>query len=84
MTGAVEGKGRDEDQLAYLRDEHAYRNVLLVEQPNGDFAMTMVRQLLYAAFAHPYCEALACSKDATLAGIAVTCTGVAMTVWTRR
>jgi ring-1,2-phenylacetyl-CoA epoxidase subunit PaaC len=46
-AGVIEGKGRDEDQLAFLRDEHAYRNVLLVEQPN-DFATTIVRQLLYA------------------------------------
>src|ERR1700704_1352309 len=49
----VEGQGRDEDALAYLRDATAFRNVLLVEQPNGDFAATMLRQLLYAAFAHP-------------------------------
>ena len=53
-AGEVEGKGRGEDDLAYLRDEHAYANLLLVEQPNGDFAATMVRQLLYAAFMHPY------------------------------
>jgi ring-1,2-phenylacetyl-CoA epoxidase subunit PaaC len=69
-AGAIEGKGRDEDQLAYLRDEHAYRNVLLVEQPNGDFAVTMVRQLLYAAFMHPYYQALAASRDVRLAEIA--------------
>jgi ring-1,2-phenylacetyl-CoA epoxidase subunit PaaC len=69
-AGQVEGKGRDEDSLAYLRDAVEYRNVLLVEQPNGDFATTILRHLLYAAFAHPYYEALAHSKDATLAGIA--------------
>src|SRR5262249_7461090 len=69
-AGGVEGRGRDEDALAYLRDAREFRNVLLVEQPNGDFVTTIVRQLLYAAFAHPYCEALARSKDATLAGIA--------------
>jgi ring-1,2-phenylacetyl-CoA epoxidase subunit PaaC len=69
-AGEIEGQGRDEDALAYLRDEHAYANLLLVEQPNGDFAATMVRQLLYAAFAHPYLEALLRSKDARLAGIA--------------
>ena len=55
-AGEVEGRGRNEDALAYLRDAREFRNVLLVEQPNGDFAMTMVRQLLYAAFAHPYCR----------------------------
>ena len=69
-AGEVEGEGRDEDKLAYLRDAGDYRNILLVEQPNGDFAVTMVRQLLYAAFAYPYFEALINSKDTTLAAIA--------------
>jgi ring-1,2-phenylacetyl-CoA epoxidase subunit PaaC len=69
-AGVIEGKGRDEDHLAFLRDEHAYRNVLLVEQPNGDFATTMVRQLLYAAFMHPYYQALAASGDQRLGEIA--------------
>jgi ring-1,2-phenylacetyl-CoA epoxidase subunit PaaC len=69
-AGEVEGNGRDEDALAYLRDAGDYRNILLAEQPNGDFAATMVRQLLYSAFAHPYFEALMRSKDATLAAIA--------------
>lgn len=69
-AGEIEGNGRDEDALAYLRDAGAYRNILLVEQPNGDFAQTIVRHLLYSAFAHPYFEALARSKDQTLAAIA--------------
>ena len=69
-AGEVEGQGRDEDALAYLRDANDYRNILLVEQPNGDFAVTMVRQLFYAAFAYPYFEALTRSKDATLSAIA--------------
>jgi ring-1,2-phenylacetyl-CoA epoxidase subunit PaaC len=69
-AGEIEGKGRDEDALAYLRDERAYSNVLLVEQPNGDFASTMVRQLLYAAFVHPYFQAMQKSRDARLAAIA--------------
>jgi ring-1,2-phenylacetyl-CoA epoxidase subunit PaaC len=69
-AGVIEGKGRDEDQLAFLRDEHAYRNVLLVEQPNGDFATTIVRQLLYAAFMHPYYQALVASGDQRLGEIA--------------
>jgi ring-1,2-phenylacetyl-CoA epoxidase subunit PaaC len=69
-AGEIEGRGRDEDALAYRRDAGEFRNVLLVEQPNGDFAVTMVRQLLYASHAHPYFEALARSKDATLAAIA--------------
>lgn len=69
-AGEIEGKGRDEDALAYLRDEHSFSNVLLTEQPNGDFAATMLRQLFYAAFAHPYFQALTASKDARLAEIA--------------
>ena len=52
-AGEVEGKGRDEDGLAYFRDAQEFRNLLLVEQPNGDFAATMVRHFLYAAFMHP-------------------------------
>ncbi len=68
LTGAA--KVRTEDDLAYLRDDRDYRNVLLVEQPNGDFAATMIRHLIYAAFAHPFMQALAGSSDATLAAIA--------------
>lgn len=66
----VEGKGRNEDDLAYFRDARDFRNVLLVEQPNGDFAATMMRHLLFASFMHPYLEALARSQDVRLAEIA--------------
>jgi ring-1,2-phenylacetyl-CoA epoxidase subunit PaaC len=69
-AGEVEGKGRDEDALAYLRDEREFANILMVEQPNGDFAATMVRQLLFAAFKHPFYEALTRSRDRRLADIA--------------
>jgi ring-1,2-phenylacetyl-CoA epoxidase subunit PaaC len=69
-AGELEGEGRDEDALAYLRDEHAYRNLLLLEQPNGDFAATMVRHLLYATFLVPYLQALAGSADRRLSEIA--------------
>ncbi|WP_322517938.1 1,2-phenylacetyl-CoA epoxidase subunit PaaC [Rhodopseudomonas palustris] len=69
-AGAVEGEGRDEDQLAYLREERQYQNLLLVEQPNGDFARTIARQLFYSAFADPYWRAMMGSRDATLAAIA--------------
>jgi ring-1,2-phenylacetyl-CoA epoxidase subunit PaaC len=69
-AGEVEGCGNDEDKFAYLRDVRQYRNLLLVEQPNGDFARTMVRQLFYAAFADLYWRAMMNSKDATLAAIA--------------
>ena len=56
------GEGRDEDQLAYLRDAHEFLNVQLVERPNGDFAATMARQLCYCAFAVPLWEGLARSR----------------------
>lgn len=66
----VEGKENDEDKLAYLRDSMQYRNLLLVEQPNGDFARTVVRQFFYAVFADLYWRAMMNSRDATLAAIA--------------
>ena len=66
----VEGAGNDEDKLAYLRDVQHYRNVLLVEWPNGDFAYTMMRQFFYSAFADRYWRAMMSSTDATLAAIA--------------
>jgi ring-1,2-phenylacetyl-CoA epoxidase subunit PaaC len=66
----VEGKDNDEDKFAYLRDVRQYRNLLLLEQPNGDFARTMVRQFFYAAFADIYWRAMMKSSDATLAAIA--------------
>jgi ring-1,2-phenylacetyl-CoA epoxidase subunit PaaC len=69
-AGRVENKGRNEDTLAYLRDEHGYLNLLITEQPNGDFAVTMLRQFLYAAFMRPYLAALMQSQDAELAAIA--------------
>jgi ring-1,2-phenylacetyl-CoA epoxidase subunit PaaC len=66
----VEGKGNDEDKFAYLRDVRQYRNLLLVEQPNGDFAHSLVRQFFYSAFADLYWRAMMTSRDATLAAIA--------------
>ena len=69
-AAACEGAGNDEDTYAYRRDAPQYRNLLLVEQPNGDFAQTIVRQLLYSAFADPYWRAMTGSTDATLAAIA--------------
>src|SRR6266568_7680762 len=66
----VEANGNDEDKLAYLRDVRQYRNLLLVEQQNGDFARTMVRQFFYAAFADIYWRAMMKSSDPTLAAIA--------------
>src|SRR6201996_9004991 len=66
----AEGADNDEDKFAYLRDVRQYRNLLLVEQPNGDFARTMVRQFLYSAFADLYWRAMMTSADTTLAAIA--------------
>ncbi|MEO1494722.1 MAG: 1,2-phenylacetyl-CoA epoxidase subunit PaaC [Pseudomonadota bacterium] len=69
-AGEVEGKGRSEDDLAYFRTDRDYRNCLLVEQPNGDFAQTMLRQLYFSAFMEPWWQAACGSTDATLTGIA--------------
>ena len=66
----LEGKGRTEDDLAFLRDAPEYRNLLIVEQPNGDFARTVLRQFLVSAFMQPYWRALTASRDETLAAIA--------------
>ncbi len=67
----VEGKGRDEDQLAFLRLEREYRNLLLVARPNGDFAHTILRQFHFAAFMKPYWDWVAVnSTDEMLKGIA--------------
>src|SRR5438046_1770081 len=70
LAGKIEGKGRDADALAYLRDAVEYRNALLVELPKGDFAATIVRQLFYSVFALLQAEALERSSDQELAGIA--------------
>lgn len=69
-AATLEGNGRTEDDFAYFRDERGFGNLLLLEQPNGDFAQTMVRQYLYAAFIDLYWQALMQSPDATLAAIA--------------
>ena len=69
-AGQIEGKGRDEDDLAFLREERDYKNLLLVEQPNGDFAQTMLRQFLFDAYNLLFMEALTRSKDEELAAIA--------------
>ncbi|MFK7936933.1 MAG: 1,2-phenylacetyl-CoA epoxidase subunit PaaC [Saprospiraceae bacterium] len=69
-AGEVEGKGRSEDDLAYHRDGHDFRNFLLVEQPNGDFAMTIARQFFYDVYNYYFHVALVKSTDKTLAAIA--------------
>lgn len=70
FAAILEGKGRNHDQLAYLRYENEYKNLLLVEQPNGDFAMTMLRQLFFDAFRLPLFEFLEKSAIEQLAAIA--------------
>lgn len=64
------GDGRDADALAFRRDEREFRNLLLVEQPNGDFAVTMAKQFLYDAWHYEVLQGLATSSDARIAGIA--------------
>jgi ring-1,2-phenylacetyl-CoA epoxidase subunit PaaC len=69
-AGEVEGAGRDADALAFHRDSGEFRNLLLVEQPNGNFADTVVRGYFYDAWAHLALQALARSRDEHLAAIA--------------
>lgn len=70
LAGEIEGKGRDEDALAYRREERGYRNLLIAELPNGDFARTIVRQLLVSAVMAPYWTRAAASTDPRVAAIA--------------
>jgi ring-1,2-phenylacetyl-CoA epoxidase subunit PaaC len=69
-AGEIEGRGRDEDALAFLRDAPQFCNLCLAEQPNGDFAATIVRQYLIDAWQLELYEALSGSSDARLAEIA--------------
>jgi ring-1,2-phenylacetyl-CoA epoxidase subunit PaaC len=70
LAGEVEGKGRTADNLAYLRDASEFRNVLLVERPNGDFGMTLMRQFLFDAWHFELLTALQVSSDKRVAEIA--------------
>jgi ring-1,2-phenylacetyl-CoA epoxidase subunit PaaC len=69
-AGGLEGEGRSEDDFAMRRSEREYRNLLMVEQPNGDFAHTMVRGLFFDAYQLQLWADLAGSAEPTLAGIA--------------
>jgi ring-1,2-phenylacetyl-CoA epoxidase subunit PaaC len=69
-AGELEGQGRGEDALAYWREESQYLNLTLVEQPNGDFGDTIVRQFLFDAWQLALYGRLAHSGDAALAAIA--------------
>jgi ring-1,2-phenylacetyl-CoA epoxidase subunit PaaC len=70
LAAEAEGGGRDEDQLAYWRDDRDFRNLLLVEQPNGDFAVTMTRQLLFSAFQELLYKWMSSGAEPRLAAIA--------------
>jgi ring-1,2-phenylacetyl-CoA epoxidase subunit PaaC len=70
-AGQVEGKGRGEDDLAYLRDSWDFKNCLLVEMPNGDWGQTILRQFIYDAWALPLYDVLSKSTDENLSAIAI-------------
>ena len=70
LAAEVEGKGRSADDLAYLRDAWDFRNLLLVERPNGDFGKTLMRQFLFDAFHFHQLQALTGSADPRVAEIA--------------
>lgn len=70
VAGEREGRGRDADELAYHRDVYDFRNCLLVEQPNGDFARTIARQFLFSTWQRALFERVATAPDERLAEIA--------------
>ena len=69
----LEGQGRNEDQLAFLRDAHQFHNLLLVELPNGSYADTLARQFLFDVWHYFLLEGLCESSDARIAEIAQKC-----------
>lgn len=69
-SAEVQGEGKSEDELVAFRDAWDYRNVLLVEQPNGDFAQTILRQFFFDTYNCFFYEALMKSNDESLAAIA--------------
>lgn len=70
LAGEFEGRGRDADALAFHRDVLAFRNCLMVEQPNGDFARTIARQFLFSTYQLGLYQALQASVEPRLAEIA--------------
>ncbi|MAW82030.1 MAG: phenylacetate-CoA oxygenase subunit PaaI [Parvularcula sp.] len=70
FAGEIEGEGRTADNLAFLRADREFRNCLLVEQPNGDFGHTLMRQFLFDAWHLPMLKALTLSSDERVAAIA--------------
>ena len=70
QAGRAEGKGRDQDALAFFREVVDYRNALIAELPKGDFAFTIARQFLFSIFSYLQMDALTKSRNADIAGIA--------------
>lgn len=70
LAGEVEGQGRDEDTLAYLRDAPEYRNYLLVERPNGHYGDTVARQFVFDIWHYLLLDRLQSSSDERVAAIA--------------
>jgi ring-1,2-phenylacetyl-CoA epoxidase subunit PaaC len=69
-AAVIEGKGRTEDDLTFFRNDREYFNALICEQPNGDYAKTIMRQAIVDCFDYLFYTELSKSKDQTLAGIA--------------
>jgi ring-1,2-phenylacetyl-CoA epoxidase subunit PaaC len=69
-AGELEGEGRDEDDLAYLRGDREFLNTLIVEQPNGDFARTIARQLMFSTYQLALYDRLRDSADQVISGVA--------------
>lgn len=70
-AGELDGTGRSEDELAYLRDERQFHNVHLVEQERRDFGFEMARMLWFASYQCELYAGLVTSSDETIAGVAV-------------
>lgn len=73
LAGQMEGRGRDEDALAYQRSEREFCNVTMLELPNGDFARTLLRGFLWAAFLGVLWPRLEASSETQLSAIAAKC-----------
>ncbi len=69
-AGEVEAAGRDEDKLAFLRDAGDFRNLLIVEQPNGDYGVTTARQFYFDTWHQLLLQKLQYSSDRRIAEIA--------------
>ena len=69
MAGQAEGGGRDEDALAYWRDENQFKNASISELPPGDFGFTILRQFLISAWSFHHLDALSASTQAELAAV---------------